>query len=113
MTYVLFAIFAALLVALTSFVVWLIGQLVGVLVGVVGRRSAKRHARVSIAKRFTYVATSAFLVYAAYDAIYPSDDFFLSEYKEVTLRQAPSTAHSRQKRVIPRLSRGLLFLLAH
>jgi hypothetical protein len=91
-TYFLIAILATLLLALTGLTVWLAGHLVGVLVGLVGRRSTKKTATVAMAKKLTYIATSAFLVYSVYDSAYPSDDFYLGEYTEVTLRPAPSTA---------------------
>ena len=88
-TYVLFAFFGTLLLAFAAFVAWLIGRLVGGLVGLASPSGATKKASVALAKKLTYVATSAFLLYSAYDAVNPSDDFFLGEYAEVTLRPAP------------------------
>ena len=38
------------------------------------------------------IAFSFYLVYYTYTAIYPTDSFYLSEFKEVTLREAPKSA---------------------
>lgn len=92
MTYVLFATLALILVALAGLIIWLTGRLVGGLAGLIARRSPGKDAMVRRSRRLTYVAVSVFLAYSAYDAVYPSDDFFLGEYAEVTLRQAPDTA---------------------
>lgn len=91
-TYVLLSILATLLFALAGLAVWLTGCLVGGLAGLVSPRNTKNAARVAMAKKLTYFATSAFLVYSAYEAVYPSDNFYLGEYTEVTLRPPPSTA---------------------
>ncbi|MCW5645178.1 MAG: hypothetical protein KIT63_24005 [Rhodoferax sp.] len=92
MTYLLLAILAAVLLALAALVVWMIGRLVGGLAGFVARQSPNRARTVASARKMTYAGTSAFLLYIAYGAVYPSDDFFLGEYKEVTLREVPNTA---------------------
>jgi hypothetical protein len=38
------------------------------------------------------VAFSCFLAYNIYTGIYPTDDFYFSEFKQVTLRDAPKSA---------------------
>ena len=38
------------------------------------------------------IAFTVYLGYSAYTAIYPTDSFYLSEFKEVTLRDAPKSA---------------------
>lgn len=38
------------------------------------------------------MAFTVYLGYSAYTAIYPTDSFYLSEFKEVTLREAPKSA---------------------
>ncbi|WP_354361500.1 hypothetical protein [Pedobacter sp. UYP30] len=37
------------------------------------------------------LAFSFFLIYSTYTAIYPTSSFYLSEFKEVTLREAPKS----------------------
>lgn len=38
------------------------------------------------------IAFTVYLGYSTYTAIYPTDSFYLSEFKEVTLREAPKSA---------------------
>ncbi|MEQ8241148.1 MAG: hypothetical protein RIA69_18180 [Cyclobacteriaceae bacterium] len=42
-------------------------------------------------------AFSAYFVYSAYTAIYPTDEFYLDEFKEVTLREAPESTQVTAK----------------
>lgn len=78
--------------AMAVLAVWLIGRLVGGLAGLVAGQSSNKASAVAAARKSTYAATSALLLYSAYDAVYPSDDFYLGEFAEVTLRRAPNTA---------------------
>ncbi|HET7833492.1 MAG TPA: hypothetical protein VFK88_11070 [Gallionella sp.] len=45
------------------------------------------------AKYGTYLGLFIFLTYSTYTAIYPNDGFFLSEFKEVTLREPPKSSN--------------------
>ncbi len=38
------------------------------------------------------ISFSIFLIYSIYTAFYPTDSFYLSEFKDVTLREAPRSA---------------------
>ena len=43
------------------------------------------------------VAFTFYLGYSTYTSIYPTDSFYLSEFKEVTLREAPKSATVKNK----------------
>lgn len=43
------------------------------------------------------VAFTIYLGYSAYTAVYPTDSFYFSEFKEVTLREAPKSATVKSK----------------
>jgi hypothetical protein len=44
------------------------------------------------------VVAPLWTIYEAYTAIYPTDSFYLDEFKEVTLREAPKTAEVIKKK---------------
>ncbi|MFY0608615.1 MAG: hypothetical protein JXR10_17995 [Cyclobacteriaceae bacterium] len=43
------------------------------------------------------IGFSAYFGYSAYTAIYPTDEFYLGEFKEVTLREAPKSIQVTRK----------------
>lgn len=88
----LLAVLGLVFLAVPVFLIWLFGRLVAALVHRILRGNAG--ARI-VARRWqlgAYAAAVAFLSYQVYTAIYPSDDFFLGEFAEVTLRKPPSSA---------------------
>ena len=63
---------------------WIVGRLLK------GRPSRDAWKRRSVLA--TYVLSGVFIFWVAYDAIYPSDSFFLGEFREVVLRDPPASA---------------------
>lgn len=55
-----------------------------------GRKGAEVWVR--RARQVTYAGSITFLIWTVYTAIYPTDDFYLQEFEEVTLREPPSSA---------------------
>ncbi len=89
MELLIFGAIGLLLLAFLGSVIILIGRLAAKIIGfATGGRSdrAKWEAR---ARYVTYAGLLLSLAYSIYGAMYPSDDFFLAEFKEVTLREPP------------------------
>jgi hypothetical protein len=83
---------ALLPIALLLFILWASGKAVELIASRLLKHRAD-NARISAhARRSTYILVLAFIAYQIYFAVYPTDDFFLQEYQEVTLRPAPHTA---------------------
>jgi hypothetical protein len=92
----LFIFFMGLFALCIIFFVVLIGFLVGIAVEQLTRGLFETKDNVSniakTAKNTAWATYAAYVVYATYTAIYPTDDFYLREFKYVTKHEAPDDA---------------------
>jgi len=80
----------ALLVIYVAFVIS--GKMATWLLSVYKRGRGVSPQQENLARRFGYACLLVAIAYNAYAAVYPTDDFYLAEFKEVALRDAPSSA---------------------
>lgn len=90
--FLIFGLIALLILTAVGAVAFLGGKLIGWLAMCATKAHPRSAHFVRVSQRVTYVAFAVFVVYQAYFAIYPPDDFYFGEFEEATLRRAPQDA---------------------